>query len=257
MRIGLAKATVLVALAHAITLTAPLVAEADVTAAAADGDDDDVVEVDAAAPAAAAAAAATTTALPAGCEVQPRAPGSSLPPVIVDARKRFSPADMVTRLEKAVVMLKQVRSWRRRPRSRMFRFPLAPRPHQFTFPRAPQVFSELPSYDAVVPALLRGGVARARAECALTPGIPVAPMLAKPTKGAREILKRFEGARAGARGGMCARGDWARRGAHATSPQTRDGHHGRSGCPPPAPLNTQTRNSRASGSTTASARRCT
>jgi DNA ligase-1 len=57
-----------------------------------------------------------------------------------------------------------------------------------------QVFSELPSYDALVPALLRGGVRGARAACALTPGVPVAPMLAKPTKGVREVLDRFEGA---------------------------------------------------------------
>eukprot|EP01138_Halocafeteria_seosinensis_P013197 gb/GECG01013479.1/.p1 GENE.gb/GECG01013479.1/~~gb/GECG01013479.1/.p1 ORF type:complete len:952 (+),score=140.08 gb/GECG01013479.1/:1-2856(+) len=55
-----------------------------------------------------------------------------------------------------------------------------------------QVFSEVPSFDAVVPALLSGGVHKARERCALTPGVPVTPMLAKPTKGVSEVLDRFE-----------------------------------------------------------------
>jgi len=55
------------------------------------------------------------------------------------------------------------------------------------------VFSELPSFDRIIPALLRGGVAAARQECQLTPGMPVTPMLAKPTKGVGEVLTRLEG----------------------------------------------------------------
>lgn len=55
------------------------------------------------------------------------------------------------------------------------------------------VFSELPSYDAIVPHLTRAGIAAAREACQLTPGIPVTPMLAKPTKGVAEILDRLEG----------------------------------------------------------------
>ncbi len=56
-----------------------------------------------------------------------------------------------------------------------------------------QVLSELPSFDEVVPALLAGGVEEARRRCKLTPGIPVEPMLAKPTKGVTEVLDRLQG----------------------------------------------------------------
>jgi DNA ligase-1 len=55
------------------------------------------------------------------------------------------------------------------------------------------VFSELPSYDIVVPTLLKVGVTGLREECKLTPGVPLKPMLAKPTKAIGEVLDRFEG----------------------------------------------------------------
>ncbi|WFD36606.1 hypothetical protein MCUN1_003491 [Malassezia cuniculi] len=55
------------------------------------------------------------------------------------------------------------------------------------------VFSELPSYDIVIPALLEHGVDGLRARCRLTPGIPLKPMLAKPTRGVGEVLDRFDG----------------------------------------------------------------
>nr|BAC76762.1 DNA ligase I [Coprinopsis cinerea] len=57
------------------------------------------------------------------------------------------------------------------------------------------VYSELPSYDSVVPALLEGGIKGLRERCKLTPGIPLKPMLAKPTKAIREVLDRFENKR--------------------------------------------------------------
>ncbi|GAA5883042.1 hypothetical protein JCM16303_006806 [Sporobolomyces ruberrimus] len=55
------------------------------------------------------------------------------------------------------------------------------------------VFSELPSYDLVVPALLEKGIDDVRSACFLTPGVPLKPMLAKPTKAISEVLDRFEG----------------------------------------------------------------
>ncbi|KAK0532786.1 ATP-dependent DNA ligase Cdc17 [Tilletia horrida] len=55
------------------------------------------------------------------------------------------------------------------------------------------VQSELPCYDKIVPALLEQGIEGLRESCKLTPGIPLKPMLAKPTKAIGEVLDRFEG----------------------------------------------------------------
>lgn len=52
--------------------------------------------------------------------------------------------------------------------------------------------SELPSYDEVIPALLEVGIDGLRQNCKLTPGVPLKPMLAKPTKAIGEVLDRFE-----------------------------------------------------------------
>lgn len=55
------------------------------------------------------------------------------------------------------------------------------------------VYSELPSYEVVIPALLEGGIWKLKDNCKLSPGLPVKPMLAKPTKSIGEVLDRFEG----------------------------------------------------------------
>ena len=55
------------------------------------------------------------------------------------------------------------------------------------------VYNELPSYEVVVPALLKGGIWKLRDVCKLQPGVPLKPMLAKPTKSIGEVLDRFEG----------------------------------------------------------------
>jgi DNA ligase-1 len=55
--------------------------------------------------------------------------------------------------------------------------------------------SELPSYDQVIPALLEFGITGLREHCKLTPGVPLKPMLAKPTKAIGEVLDRFENKR--------------------------------------------------------------
>ncbi|KHO00805.1 DNA ligase (Polydeoxyribonucleotide synthase [ATP]) [Metarhizium album ARSEF 1941] len=55
------------------------------------------------------------------------------------------------------------------------------------------VYSELPSYDAIIPAVLSHGIMKLRECCKLRPGVPLKPMLAKPTKAITEVLDRFEG----------------------------------------------------------------
>ncbi|KAF4123235.1 DNA ligase 1 [Geosmithia morbida] len=55
------------------------------------------------------------------------------------------------------------------------------------------VYSELPSYDAIIPAMMANGILQLSETCKLQPGVPLKPMLAKPTKAITEVLDRFEG----------------------------------------------------------------
>lgn len=59
-----------------------------------------------------------------------------------------------------------------------------------------QAISECPDYDLIIPTLLKyqgGDLTYISTECHITPGVPVKPMLAKPSKGLAEVLKRFTG----------------------------------------------------------------
>ncbi|KAJ8211054.1 hypothetical protein LV164_002933 [Aspergillus fumigatus] len=55
------------------------------------------------------------------------------------------------------------------------------------------VYSELPAYEVIIPAMLEHGLFNLPKVCKLQPGIPIKPMLAKPTKSITEVLNRFEG----------------------------------------------------------------
>ncbi|KAI1457250.1 ATP-dependent DNA ligase [Annulohypoxylon moriforme] len=54
------------------------------------------------------------------------------------------------------------------------------------------VYSELPSWDVIIPAMVKNGIMALKETCKLRPGVPLKPMLAKPTKAITEVLDRFE-----------------------------------------------------------------
>ena len=58
-----------------------------------------------------------------------------------------------------------------------------------------KAYSEVPSFDALINAAVAVPLQELHKACTLTPGVPVAPMLAKPTKSILEVLKRLSGQR--------------------------------------------------------------
>ncbi|XP_014650743.1 PREDICTED: DNA ligase 1 [Ceratotherium simum simum] len=88
-------------------------------------------------------------------------PGQELPPVVVDAGKSKTAEARKTWLEQQGMILKQT-------------------------------FCEVPDLDRIVPVLLEHGLERLPEHCKLSPGVPLKPMLAHPTRGVSEVLKRFE-----------------------------------------------------------------
>lgn len=73
----------------------------------------------------------------------------------------------------------------------------SPRPSFTSLP--PQVYSECPSYDELVPALLERPIEDLPQHVHFKPGVPVKPMLAKPTTGAARVPSSGDGAHPWAR----------------------------------------------------------
>ena len=88
-------------------------------------------------------------------------PGQSFPPKIVNAGSGVAVDKLKASMDEAALIVKSA-------------------------------YCELPNYDILLKNILEHGINALPEKCKVTPGIPLKPMLAHPTKGIFEVLTRFE-----------------------------------------------------------------
>ncbi|XP_054258786.1 DNA ligase 1-like isoform X1 [Macrosteles quadrilineatus] len=101
-------------------------------------------------------------ALALACVTTP--PGQEYPPETIDVAKSMSADSFKSKLDEEALIIKTT-------------------------------YCECPNYDLIIPVILSEGVRALPEHCRLTPGVPLKPMLAHPSKGVSEVLQRFDGLR--------------------------------------------------------------
>jgi DNA ligase-1 len=146
------------------------------------------IKAAAAAPAAAPAPAPAAVAVAASTEGEGEAPAEAVSPaLLLEAVSKGNEPDEARKLRLAVHAMKN-------KKSSTYEHSKTPVEQcELGVIAVKRAFSECPNSSSIVAALLSAPIYELHKRCLLTPGIPVAPMLAKPSKQVADVLKRLEG----------------------------------------------------------------